>query len=118
MAGWSDEGHDRVLGRRAVSPHPRPRRHVRPPDRGDGRGGVSAWLEQTEEAGDVAASADALAEYETLGGTQADAFVARMIDEGRVSYEADGAVYWVELTPAAIRLLSPLRSWRWWPSGV
>ncbi|MET0772890.1 MAG: hypothetical protein ABWZ82_07390 [Candidatus Limnocylindrales bacterium] len=50
---------------------------------------LSAWLEQAEEDADVAASADALAEYETLGGTEADAFFARMISEGRVSYESD-----------------------------
>ncbi len=50
---------------------------------------LAAWLEQAEEAEDVAASAEAVAEYEALGGTEADAFFAHMINEGRVSYEPD-----------------------------
>jgi plasmid stability protein len=50
---------------------------------------LAAWLEQAEEAADVAASAAALEEYQALGGTEADAFFTHMINEGRVSYESD-----------------------------
>lgn len=50
---------------------------------------LASWLEQAEESADIAASREALAEYETIGGTEADAFFAHMINEGRVSYEPD-----------------------------
>lgn len=47
------------------------------------------WLDRMEEVEDVAASRAGLAEYQTAGGVDADAFFARMISEGRVSYEPD-----------------------------
>lgn len=47
------------------------------------------WLDRMEEVEDVAASRAGLAECETAGGVDADAFFARMISEGRVSYEPD-----------------------------
>lgn len=50
---------------------------------------LAAWLDQVEEADDIAASDQALAEYEMAGGVDADAFFARMVSEGRVSYESD-----------------------------
>ena len=48
---------------------------------------LADWLDRTEEADDVAASAEALTEYELAGGIDADAFFARMVNDGRVSYE-------------------------------
>ncbi len=50
---------------------------------------LAAWLEQAEDAADVAVSAEVVAEYERTGGVDADAFFAHMINEGRVSYEPD-----------------------------
>lgn len=50
---------------------------------------LAAWLDQAEEAEDVDASSAALAEYESVGGVDADAFFSRMVNEGRVSYEPD-----------------------------
>jgi plasmid stability protein len=47
------------------------------------------WLEAQEDAEDVAASRDALAEYEQAGGVDADAYFARLVAEGRVSYDTD-----------------------------
>jgi hypothetical protein len=47
---------------------------------------LEQWLEQTEDAEDRAAASEALAEYEVLGGVDADAFFERMLSEGRVEY--------------------------------
>ena len=46
------------------------------------------WLERQEDAEDIEASAEALAEYEAHGGEDADAFFRSMVAEGRVTYEA------------------------------
>ena len=50
---------------------------------------LTAWLDHEEEAEDVAASAEAVAEYERVGGVDADAFFERMVNEGRVTYDPD-----------------------------
>lgn len=50
---------------------------------------LRAWLEAREDAEDVAASEEALAEYERAGGEHADAFFRRMVAEGRVTYEPE-----------------------------
>jgi plasmid stability protein len=47
------------------------------------------WLEAHEDAEDAVASRDALAEYEQAGGVDADAYFARLVAEGRVSYDTD-----------------------------
>jgi plasmid stability protein len=47
------------------------------------------WLEAQEDAEDVAASRDALAEYEQAGGVDADSYFARLVAEGRVRYDTD-----------------------------
>jgi plasmid stability protein len=49
---------------------------------------LSRWLDAAEDAEDLAAAADALAEYETVGGVDADAWFRRMVNEGRVEYGA------------------------------
>jgi plasmid stability protein len=49
---------------------------------------LQQWLERTEEAEDREAATGALAEYEVVGGTEADAFFQRLLSEGRVEYEA------------------------------
>lgn len=50
---------------------------------------LRAWLEAREDAEDVAASVDALAEYAAAGGQDADGFFRRMVADGRVSYDTD-----------------------------
>ena len=45
------------------------------------------WLERHEDAEDVEAASEALAEYDALGGEDADAFFRRMVAEGRLSYD-------------------------------
>jgi plasmid stability protein len=47
---------------------------------------LEQWLSAQEDAEDVAASVDALAEYGTGGGVDADAYFARLVAEGRVRY--------------------------------
>lgn len=47
---------------------------------------LEQWLSAQEDAEDVAASVDALAEYGTAGGVDADAYFARLVAEGRVRY--------------------------------
>lgn len=51
---------------------------------------LGEWLERQEDAEDVAAAGEALAEYDADGGEAADAFFDRMVAEGRVTYEAHG----------------------------
>jgi Arc/MetJ-type ribon-helix-helix transcriptional regulator len=46
------------------------------------------WLERQEDAEDIQASKQALAEYEAQGGEDADTFFRRMVAEGRVTYDA------------------------------
>ena len=50
---------------------------------------LNAWLDAAEDAEDRGASADALEEYATKGGVDADSFFARMVAEGHVSYDPD-----------------------------
>ena len=50
---------------------------------------LTQWLEAQETAEDVAASAEAIADYEAGRGVDADTFFERMIAEGRVAYETD-----------------------------
>ena len=50
---------------------------------------VEGWLEAQEDAEDIAASKDAIAEYELEGGMDAIAFFDRLIAENRVTYEPD-----------------------------
>lgn len=50
---------------------------------------LRAWLEAREDAEDVAASAEALAEYEAIGGEDADVAFRRLVAEGRVAYDTD-----------------------------
>lgn len=47
------------------------------------------WIEKQEDAEDVAASRDALAEYEQVGGVDADTYFQRLVAEGRVTYDTD-----------------------------
>lgn len=47
---------------------------------------LEMWLAAQEDEEDVSASADALAEYEKVGGVDADAHFRRMVAEGRVEY--------------------------------
>ena len=50
---------------------------------------LTSWLDAQEDADDLKASAQALAEYEAVGGVDADAYFARMVAEGHVSYDPD-----------------------------
>jgi hypothetical protein len=50
---------------------------------------IEALAGLLEDAEDVAASQEALAEYDQAGGTDADAYFARLVAEGRVTYEPD-----------------------------
>jgi hypothetical protein len=50
---------------------------------------LAAWLRDREDAEDVAASDEALREYDERGGEDADAFFRRMVADGRVRYEPD-----------------------------
>ena len=47
------------------------------------------WLERHEDAEDLQAASEALAEYDAFGGEDADAFFRRMVAEGRVAYDAE-----------------------------
>lgn len=47
---------------------------------------LEMWLSAHEDEEDAAASAEALAEYENVGGVDADAHFGRMVAEGRVEY--------------------------------
>lgn len=47
---------------------------------------LEMWLSAREDEEDVTASADALAEYERVGGADADTEFQRMVAEGRVEY--------------------------------
>lgn len=48
---------------------------------------LEAWLEAQEDAEDVAASRDALAEYEQAGGIEANEYFNRLVAERRVEYD-------------------------------
>jgi plasmid stability protein len=50
---------------------------------------LTAWLDAGEDAEDRAASAQALEEYASVGGVDADAYFARMVADGHVSYDPD-----------------------------
>lgn len=50
---------------------------------------LQAWLEAQEDAEDLAASQEALAEYDRNAGVDAVAFFDRLIAEDRVTYETD-----------------------------
>lgn len=47
------------------------------------------WLERQEDAEDLEAAREALADYDAHGGEEADHFFRRMVAEGRVTYEAN-----------------------------
>jgi plasmid stability protein len=48
---------------------------------------LGQWLESQEDAEDVAASDEALAEYAQAGAIDADAYFERLVAERRVEYE-------------------------------
>lgn len=48
---------------------------------------LEAWLEAREDEEDIAASLDALAEYEVDGGVDAEAYFQRLVAEQRVEYD-------------------------------
>ena len=50
---------------------------------------LHAWLEAQEDAEDIAASKEAIAEYDRGKGVDAVALFDRLIAEDRVSYETD-----------------------------
>ena len=47
---------------------------------------LTAWLQAVEDADDLRASAEAMDEYATAGGVDADVFFARLVADGHVSY--------------------------------
>jgi plasmid stability protein len=47
---------------------------------------LEMWLQAQEDAEDVSASEDALAEYAEAGGADADSYFQRLVAEGRVGY--------------------------------
>ena len=49
---------------------------------------LEAWLEAREDEEDIAASIDALAEYDEVGGIDAETFFNKMVADGRVDYGA------------------------------
>lgn len=49
---------------------------------------LEAWLEAHEDEEDIAASIDALAEYDEVGGVDAETFFRKMVADGRVDYDA------------------------------
>ncbi len=51
---------------------------------------LGAWLQQTEEAEDREAAAEALAEYERDGGTAAEDFFRTLAAETKATYGSDG----------------------------
>ena len=48
---------------------------------------LEAWLEAREDEEDVAAAQEALAEYDAVGGVDAQTYFERMVAERRVEYE-------------------------------
>ena len=50
---------------------------------------LTSWLQGVEDADDQRASAEALEEYATAGGMDADAYFARLVADGHVSYGSD-----------------------------
>ena len=48
---------------------------------------LEAWLEAREDEEDIAASLDALAEYDKAGGVDAETYFQRMVAEQRVEYD-------------------------------
>ena len=50
---------------------------------------LTAWLDAQEDADDRQVSAAALEEYAIAGGVDADAYFARLVAEGHVSYDPD-----------------------------
>ncbi|HEY5519032.1 MAG TPA: hypothetical protein VIK08_00090 [Candidatus Limnocylindrales bacterium] len=48
---------------------------------------LEMWLTAQEDAEDVAAARDALAEYDAVGGVDAETYFQRMVAEGRVEYD-------------------------------
>jgi plasmid stability protein len=49
---------------------------------------LEMWLTAQENAEDTSAAKDALAEYDEVGGVDADAFFQRLVAEGRIEYDA------------------------------
>lgn len=49
---------------------------------------LGAWLERQEDAEDLGAAQEALADFDAHGGEEADRFFQRMVAEGRVTYDA------------------------------
>lgn len=47
------------------------------------------WLEASEDEEDRVAAERALAEYEDVGGMDADEWFGRLVSEGRVTYDVD-----------------------------
>ncbi len=50
---------------------------------------LGRWLDAAEDADDLQASAEAISEYDAVGGVDADDYFARMVADGRVSYDHD-----------------------------
>jgi plasmid stability protein len=48
---------------------------------------LEMWLTAQEDAEDIAASDDALAEYQEAGGVDADVYFQKLVAEGRVEYQ-------------------------------
>jgi plasmid stability protein len=49
---------------------------------------LEAWLTAQEDAEDIQAAKDALAEYDVKGGVDAEEYFQRMVAEGRVGYDS------------------------------
>jgi len=47
---------------------------------------IEMWLTAQEDAEDIAAAKQALAEYDEVGGIDAEEFFRRMVAEGRIDY--------------------------------
>jgi plasmid stability protein len=50
---------------------------------------LTSWLDAQEDAEDLKASAEALEDYATAGGVDADVFFARLVADGHISYDSD-----------------------------
>jgi plasmid stability protein len=50
---------------------------------------LTSWLDAQEDAEDLKASAEALEEYATAGGVDADVFFARLVADGHILYDSD-----------------------------
>ncbi len=48
---------------------------------------LEMWLTAQEDAEDIAAAKEALAEYDKVGGVDAEKFFQRMVAEGRIGYQ-------------------------------